>query len=261
MNIPTVTPEQVGAFLFVFLRLGAMIAVIPIFGDRPVLLRVRAGLSLLVAFLVFPSVDPAPVRLAAENGVVLAVSMAAEVLVGVILGFAVRCVFAGIQYAGEIVGLQMGLSVASVIDPVTSSQESIVAEFQYLMALVIFLVADGHHALFLAVSESFRVIPLGAVHFPGTLVQVIFEWTRGVFVIAVKIGAPVMAVLIFTNVALGIVARTVPQINVFLMGFPLQIAAGLLFLGLSVPMFVAVAQKLYTHLNGELGVVLGLMAR
>jgi flagellar biosynthetic protein FliR len=259
MNIPMVSPEQVGAFLFVFLRMTAMVAVLPVFGDRPVLLRVRGGLSLILAFLVFPFADAGPVAALAENLVSLVVSMAAEVLVGVVLGFAVRCVFAGIQYAGELAGIQMGFSVASVIDPVTGNQESIIANFQYLMALVVFLAVNGHHSLFLAVNESFRIIPLGGISVSGPLVQTIFEWTRGVFVVAVKIGAPVMAALLFTNVALGIVARTVPQINIFIVGFPLQIAVGLLFLGLSVPVFVAIAGRLFARFPGELGAVLRLM--
>jgi len=259
MNIPLVTPEQVGSFLFVFLRLSGMIALLPIFGDRPVLLRVRAGLSLVVSFLVFPFVEPGNGQALTGNLVSLILSMAGEVLIGAILGFAVRCVFAGIQYAGDLAGLQMGFYIANVLDPVSNGQVSVIAEFQYMMALLIFLVVDGHHALFQAVTESFRILPLGGLHISGPLVQAIFEWTRGVFVIALKIGAPIMAALIFTNVALGIVARTVPQINVFIVGFPLQISVGLLFLGLSVPIFVALAGRLFARFPGELGTVLRLM--
>lgn len=259
MNIPMVTPEQVGTFLFVFLRMSAMIALLPIFGDRPVLLRVRAGLSLVVSFLIFPFVETANAQVLTGSVVSLIVSMGGEVLIGIILGFAVRCVFSGIQYAGEVAGLQMGFFIANVLDPVESRQVSVIAEIQYMMALVIFLVVDGHHALFQAVNESFRVLPLGGLHITGPLVQTIFEWTRGVFVIALKIGAPIMAALIFTNVALGIVARTVPQINVFIVGFPLQIAVGFLFLGLSVPLFVALVVRLFSRIPGELGAVLRLL--
>jgi flagellar biosynthetic protein FliR len=153
----------------------------------------------------------------------------------------------------------MGFFIANVLDPVSNGQVSVIAEIQYLMALVIFLIVDGHHALLQAVTESFRIVPLGGLHISGPLVQTIFEWTRGVFVIALKIGAPIMAALIFTNVALGIVARTVPQINVFIVGFPLQIAVGFLFFGLSVPLFVALVARLISRIPGELGAVLRLM--
>ncbi|NPU84736.1 MAG: flagellar type III secretion system protein FliR [Syntrophaceae bacterium] len=259
MNIPMITPDQIGAFLFVFLRMSAMIALLPIFGDRPVLLRVRAGLSLILSFLVFPFVDPGNVPAVTGNVVSMILSLAGEVLVGVILGFAVRFVFAGIQYAGELAGLQMGFYIANVLDPVSNGQVSVIAEIQYMMALVVFLVVDGHHVLLQAVTESFRILPLGGLHISGPLVQTIFDWTRGVFVIALKIGAPIMAALIFTNVALGIVARTVPQINVFIVGFPLQIAVGFLFLGLSVPIFITMVARLFSRIPGELGAVLRLM--
>ncbi|MGV8078689.1 MAG: flagellar biosynthetic protein FliR [Syntrophales bacterium] len=258
MNIPMVTPEQVGAFLFIFLRMGAMVSLLPIFGDRPVLIRVRAGLSLILSFLVFPFVDP-NVQALTGNIVSLILAMAGEVLIGVVLGLSVRCLFAGIQYAGEMAGLQMGFFIANVLDPVESRQVSVIAEIQYMMALVIFLVLDGHHALLQGVTESFRIVPLGGFQISGPLVQTIFEWTRGVFVIALKIGAPVIAALIFTNVALGIVARTVPQINVFIVGFPLQIAVGFIFFGLSVPIFVAIVGRLFSRIPGELGAVLRLM--
>lgn len=260
MEMPILTTEHILVFTFIFLRISAILALMPVIGERAVPIRVKAGLALLIALLVFPAIRMDIPSLQADAAIVAVVlAMTGEVLIGVIIGFAARLIFAGIQFAGNMIGLQMGLSIANVIDPVSSTQASIIAEFKYLVAMLVYLAVDAHHLFIQAIVDSYRfVMPFG-FHFSESLTQFIFMFSRELFVTAVKISAPVMAVLLFSNVALGVVARTVPQINVFIVGMPLQIATGLIVLGLTIPVFVSAVQRALNSLNADIQVLLRLM--
>ena len=254
MKLPFLTLANAELFFLVFIRVSTIVVMIPILGDRSTPVRVKAGLSLLIALLVIPFVQK-PAGLS-EDVFSLAMKMGGELLIGVILGFAGRLLFEGIQMAGQLVGFQMGFAIVNVIDPIASKQVSIIAEFQYLMAGLLFLAVDGHHIVIQAVSESYTVVPVLGFHMTGALMQNIVGLTREMFVISMKISAPIIVALVFANIGLGLVARTVPQINIFVVGFPLQIAIGLLGIGLTAPVFLDVATGLFSGLSGQIGLLL-----
>lgn len=258
MTIPNITPEQIELFLLIFLRVSAIVVVLPILGNRTVPVRVKAGLSFLIAFLIFPFV-----HFEIPKGDIaifpLMFRMAGEVLVGVIIGFTARLLFAGIQMAGQLVGFQMGFGIVNVVDPVTSAQISIIAQFKYLIAMLIFLAINGHHVFLYAISESYRILPPLGFQFSGELMEAIFLFSRNMFIVAVKVGAPIMAVLLFTSVALGLIVRTVPQVNVFIVGFPLKIGVGMIGIGLAMPIMLRVVEKIFSNLEGEINLLLRLM--
>lgn len=260
MGTPALNIDAILVFTFVFLRISAMLVMIPVLGEKSVPIRVKAGLALLMALLVFPSVLKETPSVPADAEIVsLVMAMAGEVLIGVTIGFAARILFAGIQFAGNMIGLQMGLAIANVIDPISSAQVSIMAEFQYLFAMLVYLAVDGHHIFISAVFDSYRFVAPFSSPFSASLVQTIILFSRELFVTAVKICAPVMAVLLFSNVALGVVARTVPQVNVFIVGMPLHVATGLIIFGLTIPVFVSVVRHALEVLNGEIQVLMRLM--
>ncbi len=238
-----------------FIRVSAIMVTIPVLGGRTVPVRVKAGLSLLIVFLIYPFV-----QLKAPMGDLavfpLALRMAGEVLIGVIIGFAGRLIFAGIQLAGQLIGFQMGFAIVNVVDPVTSAQVSIIAQLQYLIAVLIFLTINGHHIFLHAISDSYRVLPPLGFHFSGELMETILELSKNLFVIAIKTGAPVIVALLFTSVGLGLIARTVPQINIFIVGFPLKIAVGLIGIGLTLPMFLKVTEFFFFNLKGQVSMLL-----
>jgi len=259
MNIPVFTPELAEAFILVLIRVSAMVMMVPAFGDATVPASVKWGLSILITLLLFPIVKAGIPPTRDLGFVSLVLGIAGELLIGIVIGFSVRIMFAGIQLAGEMLGFQMGFSVASVIDPATSDQVSVIAEFQYLLSLLLFMTVNAHHVFISAIAESYQAAPPLSVHFSGPLFQALVILSKDIFVIAVKISAPVMAVLLFTNVAMGLVARTVPQMNIFIVSFPLQIAVGLLFMGIAAPVFVKVIQHLFLSLAGETGMLMRLM--
>ena len=259
MSLPFLSAEHIEAFILVLLRVSAMVVTIPVISDKSVPARFKAALCILITLIIFPLVLPKIPQPTNYPVLILMYRMAGEVMIGLIIGYAARLILAGIQMAGDIIGFQMGLSIANILDPMTSEQVSIITELQYLMALLIFLAVDAHHIFFSAIIQSYSLLNPLAFHFSGSLMQSIFSFSQEMFVIAVKLAAPLIAVMLFTNVGLGIVARTVPQINIFIVGMPLQIAIGLIFLGVTAPMFVKMTQGYFLDFEGKVLTLLRLM--
>ena len=253
-----VTAEQAEIFILVFLRVSAMIITIPILGDSVVPVRIKVGLSLLITFLIFPFFQTAAWTLSFDI-FSLGFRMAGEIMIGVMIGFTGRLIFDGIQLAGQLIGFQMGFSIVNVIDPVNNEQVSIISQFQYLIAMLIFLIMNGHHIFLYAIAESFRILPPLGFHFSAGMMQLLLVFVRNMLEVAIKTGAPIIAVLLFLSVGLGLVARTVPQINIFIVGFPLQIAIGLIGIGLTLPVFLRVVEGYFSNLEGEIIALLRLM--
>ncbi len=259
MTLPFLSSEHLVAFVLVLLRVSAMIVTIPVFSERTVPAQIKAGLSILVTLIIFPLVMSQVPPTQNYHLIQLVFLMIGETLIGVTIGFSARLLFAAIQFAGNVIGFEMGFSVANVIDPMSSQQVSIITELQYLMAMLVFLSINAHHLFFQAIIQSYSVLPPLTFHFSGQLMQLILDISKEMFVIALKLAAPLTAVMVFTNVALGIVARTVPQMNIFIVGFPLQISIGLIFLGLTAPLFVHMIQGIFGGLEGKIISLLRLM--
>jgi flagellar biosynthetic protein FliR len=167
--------------------------------------------------------------------------------------------FIGIRIAGNIVGYQIGLMMANVMDPNTNSQYSMVSELYYLLAILIFLAIDGHHAVISALADSYRLIPVGVFAVNGNIGEQLIRFTAHTFIIGLKIGAPVIVTLFMTSVALGVVARTVPQMNIFLIGIPLKIIIGFAVIAVALPVTKYIIYQSLNYLNESvLGVMHGL---
>ena len=159
-----------------------------------------------------------------------------QVGVGLALGFAVRLVFASVELAGEIVGLQMGLNFASFFDPTSNAQVSAVARFFGQMAMLLFVVINGHLLLIMAVVESFRSFPVDG-NFLQALAQMrLYALGTSLFSSALWIALPMMALLLFVNLTMGIISRVAPQMNIYAVGFPVTLTVGLLGITATLPM-------------------------
>ena len=166
----------------------------------------------------------------------LTVAIGGEVLVGALVAFLIVALFAVVQLAGQSIGIQMGFAAASQFDPTTQSNSVVVAQFQFIVATLLFFAMDGHHRAIEALAASFTRVPLLHAQLTGGVMSLIVTVTAGVFVAAISVAAPVIAAMLLTNLGLGILARTLPQMNVFMVAFPLQITVGLLGLGLTLPL-------------------------
>ncbi len=176
----------------------------------------------------------------------------AELSVGLTLGMCLRIFFGSIQLAGQVIGFQMGFSMINVLDPQTGSNVSIMDQLGFWVTVVVFLVLNGHHIIFTALIESFKLVPLGYFRMHDAMLAKMMEVGAGLFLLAVKIGAPVIASLGFVSVAFGLVAKFSPQMNVMIVAFPLKIVAGLLLFGLTLQIIVFITRDYVSEFKGLL---------
>lgn len=241
-------------FLLVFVRIIGVIAVSPFFGHRVIISQAKVGLGLVIAATLFASM---PVEIEPETDLIPFVILAVkELILGMLFGYTARLVFYAVQFAGEIIGIDIGFGVVNIIDPLSAEQISVIGTFKNLIAIVTFLAIDGHHVLLNALIKSFDMLPLGGIHLSAGVGQGVIEMTAQVFVMAIQMAAPVITALFLTSLALGIVARTVPQMNVFIVGFPLKIGVGVAMLMISLPLFQIVLVKMFNDIGPNLSVLL-----
>ncbi len=230
-------------FALVLVRVGFFLAFLPVLGSRLVALPIKASLALILSLVFTPLV--VQTERFPENVWEFALWALPEALLGMALAFMIRLILAGIQFGGQLLGFQMGFGVANVIDPATGVQAPVLAQVAYLIALLLFLIFDIHHFFLLGLGESFRLLPPGSLVFKKDLFELLVEKGELIFVIGLKILAPVMAILLLVQIALGIVSRFVPQINVMIVSFPLTIGLGLFFFGLTLEILAGVLRPAY----------------
>ena len=240
--------DQVILFLFVLVRVSAILFVVPFFDSRNVPILLKVSLAVAVTWLLIPQISATPPDLFGSP-VKLVLGVAAEVAIGLIIGLIVQLLFAGLQLAGQVAGFQMGFSIANVVDPASSLQIPLLAQFLNVFALLMFLSLNVHYYFIKALVDGFELIPLWGAHFNDNLFDLVMKIATNAFVVAVKVGAPVMVALLLTSVALGLIARTVPQMQIFIVSMPLKILLGLLFLGISIPFCTAFLKTAFETLG------------
>ncbi len=220
--------------LWPFLRALALLSVLPLLGTRVVPVRVRIALAALVALAAQASLPPMP-AVALDSGLALMLVLQ-QLLIGISLGFAVRLVFAAIELAGEIVGLQMGLNFAGFFDPLTASQTTASSRFFGAIVGWLFIVVNGHLLVIAALVGSFNAFPVGDAPFAFLQQARPHEWGAMIFATGLWIALPMVAMLSFVNLVLGVISRVAAQINVFAIGFPITLGVGLLGMLLTLPL-------------------------
>jgi flagellar biosynthetic protein FliR len=225
---------QLQMFFLVFLRTGAFLMALPLVNAPSVPVFFRIGLTFVVSLLLFPVLNLGPLPVL-PDAFSLAIAAAGEILLGVLAGMSIRLVFEGVQLAGQLMGYQMGMAIAEVIDPATEDQVALLAQFISLMATLIFLIINGHHGFIRTLVQSYELVPPLGFHVNGPVLEGMVRLSAEMFIIGLKAGAPVVVALMLATVAFGLVARAVPQMNIFMVSMPLSIAVGLIFLGLSLP--------------------------
>jgi flagellar biosynthesis protein FliR len=256
LNLPI---DLIYRYLFILVRVASLLFAIPFFESQNVPILVKTGLAMAVAWLLLPQVQGQPPSLDAAP-VAFALGLVSELAIGLIIGFMLQLVFVGVQLAGEFAGFQMGFAIANVVDPASSMQIPMLSQFLNLFALMIFLSLDMHYYFIKALVDGFRIIPFWGARFDGNLFNLITQTVSNAFVIAVKIGAPVMVSLLLTSVALGLIARTVPQMQIFIVAMPVKIILGLLFLGFSLPFCMNFLHGVFVGLGHTLQGLLRMLA-
>jgi flagellar biosynthetic protein FliR len=230
MEILGLSIDMFKSFLLVLLRVSVILFMMPIFGAKRLPNVIKAGLALSISIAILPVVLPNP-AIFPETIWQFAFIVLCEFVVGMILGMIVNVFFMGIQMAGQMAGLQMGFAIATIFDPNSGIQSSMVSQLGYWVALVVFLMLDGHHLLIMSIRNSFEIIQFGQVSLQKGLYQPVLTLASQLFVLAVKVGAPTIAALIFVDVGFALTAKVSPQMNILIVALPLKIAVGLVFFG------------------------------
>lgn len=241
---------QLVLFVMIFLRCTTLIAFAPVLGHVSVPPQVKAALGMFMSFVLYP-------LLAARQPEVdlhlfsLAMMGAQEVLTGILIGFSMGLIFAGVRAAGELIGFELGLSIATAFDPETGSN-NIVGAFLYLVMLLVFMLINGHHFVLQALVLSYDTVPLGGFTISGPIADQVLGMSGIIFIVGVKCAAPIIVASFLMNVALAILSRVAPQVNVFIVSFPLKIGVGLLLLMAAAPLIVFAFKNLLSGFEEDI---------
>lgn len=256
MNLFGLTYAQFETFVLVLVRVSVILFMLPLFSSAQVNSKVRFGLGLVVTIVVWSVVPPIKPL---EGLGPLTAAVFSQAFVGFIFGFVAFLVFVGVQFAGEVIDLEVGFSIVNVINPLTSQNVSVLGELELALASLIYLVANAHHYLFAGLAGSFTLVPLPYVSITDTLHNDMMAFFTQSFFMVFQIAAPIGVALFLTNVGLALMARVAPQLNVFAVGFPLQIMIGLTMMILSLPLLEVVLPQVFDQTPRELDAVLRAM--
>lgn len=243
-----VSTAYISAFFLVMIRVGAMFYLAPFFSTQAVPARIKLGLAVFVTLVLLPvETESLP---AMQVGFDFFAAAFREALLGLMLGYAVSLVFQAIEMAAAVVGVQIGFGLAEVVDPVNGSRSSTLQQFYNITAMLIFLGLNGHHLVIQGLLDSFRLVPVGTFD-PTTLdLDLFIAYAAGAIELAMRVAIPVMAAVLLADVALAVASKTMPQLNVMSISFPLKIAGGLLILALSLPYAMQLASDSFGGIPG-----------
>ncbi len=253
--------QGLNLYFLIFARIaGFFLTAIP-FSATYIPTQVKVWLAVMIAFLVFMVNLKAPLQIP-DTMIGYVLQMLGEALIGCILGFITQIVFAAFQLGGQLIDMQMGFGMVNVLDPQSDIQVPLFGNFLYLFALLCFFAVNGDHVLLACIAQSYKILPVGGeVHFSGNFYNYIFGIAGDMFATALKMALPIVGSLLVTELVLGIIARTVPQMNIFMISLPMNISLGLGLVMVIIPVFVWAFEmqfdQLYQHLSNVLMILRG----
>ena len=249
MNVFGLHLAELETLFLVFVRCSVILMIMPVFGAAQIPALVRVGLGLMVSLVVFKTM-PAIQPLTSLD--TFAFAVVAQAMIGVLFGFVTQLVFMGVQFAGEILDVQIGFAVVNVINPATQQQVTIIGELQLALATLLFLATDSHLLFFEGIGGSFNMLPLPWMALSGgTQSSIVLFFTQALMIVF-KIAAPATIALFLVTVGLAFLARVAPQMNLFVIGFPLQITVGLVMLVLTLPLLGYALPNLFQQVPRQL---------
>lgn len=251
------TPTRAVLFVLVLARIVGLTLLAPVFGSRMVPPRVRIALVVFLTVSMLPSMAAANApSVEFHSTAALLLALFVETAVGLMLGLIAQFVFGAVLMAGELAGMQMGLGLSSLIDPQNHDRVVVLAQWQNTLALLLFLTVDGHHMLIQAIAESFRRMPAGAASLSSAGLGMTVAFAGEIFVLALKLAAPVLILILLVNATLGALAKLIPQLNVMVVGFPINVAAGFFILAAAQPFSLRLLEAAFGNVEQSIGAVI-----
>ncbi len=208
-------------FALVLFRISGLMMTAPIYGSDAVPIRLRAGLAVVISFMLFPILSP---HLPAHVSLATAfVGGMGELLIGLIMGLGMSLMFSGVQLAGMVIGQQAGLSLGQVYDPVSGGESTVLGQVFFLVAMTVFLVAGGHRELMRALLDSYQTIPVLGFRFENSMLSLVIGLLTSAYALALRMAGPVLMALLSASLVMGFLSRTMPQMNILSVGFMVRI--------------------------------------
>jgi flagellar biosynthesis protein FliR len=248
MDLPIIPVHQFQTFLVCTARVAGFMGAIPVYFGNQTPAKIKTALVFAVSLVLFPILSPSLPQIS-FNPVSFFLFIINETILGLIMGLMSRLIFTAVELGGTIIGYQMGFAAANVFDPQHENQVSLISQFQNVFAILIFLALDGHHIFLKTVVRSYQLLPPGQMILSGEATQYLVELTSRMFALGVQFSAPVLAILLLSGLILGILARVFPQLNVFMLSFPLNIGIAFIVIALTLDMVTSLLRREFDALG------------
>ena len=255
MDLNAFPLESFLTFLTVLARVTGFIVAIPVFITTQTPAHIRVGLAVVTALLLYPVMAP-KITAVSFLPTPLMLFIVSETLLGLLIGLISRLIFTAVEFGGTVIGYQMGFAAANVFDPSGQRQVALVSQFQNVFAILLFLAFDGHHIFFRLAVQSYELLPPGKLNFSGEAIPYLMQLTSHMFSIGVQFSAPVLAVLLLSGLILGILARVFPQLNVFMLSFPLNIGISFVVIALTLDIVTSLLRREFDSLGDRIPTLL-----
>ena len=256
MDLYELLQGHIAAFLLMLTRISGIFLISPFFGSMNIPMFFRVGIALAMSVVLFPVVDGLGTPETPPSIIMFGAAVLGELFIGWLIGFVAYISFAAITMAGKVMDMQVGFAIVNVVDPTSGQQIPLIGSFLYNLAVIILLVTNGHHMLIAALVESFRAVPLAGLEANISLALIIANFTGTIFLTGMKIAMPITFAILLTNVGLGILSRTMPQMNIFVVGIPMQLMIGLFVLSMIMPFYVLFLDVLFNEMYGNISLAI-----
>lgn len=253
--------SNISLYFLILIRVSGIFIISPIFARNNLPMILKISISVLIAFVLLPVMSTTTV-IQHDSLFEIAIDSIGEFLIGIIIGFICFLYFSTLYLAGTIIDTQIGFSMVNVLDPQTNSQIPIMGNFYNILITLVFLAVNGHHLIIRGLAYSFEIIPIGFAYgisddFITKLTHIMLE----IFILAFRFSAPILIMIFIANVLLGILARSMPQMNVFIIGMPLKVLVGLLTVIIAMQYLVPFSQELFDRMHGGLFDIIQILSR
>jgi len=239
------------AILLIFIRMTGLFILSPVFGRQNMPAIFKIGFSFFLTVIFVSTINT--FSLDYQDSLLLyAVYAAKELAIGIIMGYVTYVIVSGIYLGGQLIDMQIGFSFANVVDPITNIQVPLTSNFYYTYFILVFLLINGHHMLIRALFYSFQVLPIEKLTFSGAVIPELTSLLGEMFGIALRIAAPIICAIFIADVVLGILSKTMPEMNVFMLGMPIKIIVGFIIMTITISASVAIAEGLVSLMEEQI---------
>ena len=256
MDLYELLQGHIAAFLLMLTRISGIFLISPFFGSMNIPMFFRVGIALAMSVVLFPVVDGLGTPETPPSIIMFGAAVLGELFIGWLIGFVAYISFAAITMAGKVMDMQVGFAVVNVVDPTSGQQIPLIGSFLYNLAAIILLATNGQHMILAALVESFRAVPIAGMEGNVSLALLIANFTGTIFLTGMKIAMPITFAILLTNVGLGILSRTMPQMNIFVVGIPLQLMIGITVLSMIIPFYVLFLDVLFNEMYGNISLAI-----